>query len=137
MIVEEGSKRPGVSINVNGLKKTFNKGSVEALCGISLDFEPGLLHGVIGPAGAGKTTLIRLLMSLLDADLGSITYYSDGRPTNFEDVVPFAAYMPEKQSLYADLSIDEHLEFFSSMYGIHGDEYETKRKSLLERTNLE
>jgi ABC-2 type transport system ATP-binding protein len=124
----------GVAIKIQDLRKSFGK--VKALDGISINFAPGILHGIIGPAGAGKTTLLRLMLSLLEKDNGSINYYIDGKEVEFESIMPDSAYMPEKQSLYADLSIEEHLKFFASMYGLDHQTYLDRSRNLLEMTRL-
>lgn len=107
-----------------------------ALDDVSLDFEAGILHGVIGPAGAGKTTLIRLMLSLMKKDSGAILYFLNGTHVNFSKIMPSAAYMPEQHSLYADLSVREHLRFFASMYGIDKNTYTERSHKLLEVTRL-
>ncbi|MDR1475774.1 MAG: ABC transporter ATP-binding protein [Holosporales bacterium] len=124
----------GVSVQIQGLKKYFGK--IKALDGISIDFTPGILHGVIGPAGAGKTTLLRVMLSLFEKDGGHIQYNIDGDAVSVEAVMQHLAYMPEKQSLYADLSIKEHLQFFASMYGLDHQTYVDRSRDLLEMTRL-
>lgn len=126
----------GISVAVKNLTKTFEKGRIKALDNVSLEFASGALHGVIGPAGAGKTTLIRIILSLMARDNGEILYFLNGVSVNFAKIMPNAAYMPERQSLYADLSIREHLRFFGSMYGIDKETYIEKTHSLLEMTRL-
>ncbi|MHB8744217.1 MAG: ABC transporter ATP-binding protein [Sulfuricaulis sp.] len=123
-----------ISIRVNNVSKKL--GSNQALVGVSLYFEAGKMHGIIGPEGAGKTTLMRTLLGLLRPDGGSIEYLEDGTRLEFEVVRPRVAYMPQQQSLYPDLSIDEHLEFFRALYQIPPDEYRTRRQELLEITRL-
>jgi ABC-2 type transport system ATP-binding protein len=123
-----------ISISIQGLRKTFRE--VVALDNVSLDFESGLMHGVIGPAGAGKTTLMRLLLGLMKPAAGEIHYFTAGRPSSFEDIRPHVAYMPQQQSLYADLSIGEHLDFFRALYSIPSDLYRAKREELLHMTRL-
>lgn len=125
-----------LSVQVNSLSKSFNKGQIKALNGINLTFDGGMLHGVIGPAGAGKTTLLRLMLQLLALDQGDIKYFANDQLADFAAVSADIAYMPEQQSLYADLSIREHLDFFASMYGITPKVYEQKRKELLAMTRL-
>lgn len=112
-------------IQVQNVSKSFKK--VSALNSVSFDFMPGSMHGIIGPEGAGKTTLMRLILGLLKPDSGQIQF-----ERNNIDV----AYMPQQQSLYADLSIDEHLDFFKELYGIPKDIYAQKREELLHITRL-
>jgi ABC-2 type transport system ATP-binding protein len=123
-----------VSISVRGVTKVFGKNP--ALDGVTLDFSPGLMHGVIGPEGAGKTTLMRILLGLLRPAEGSVAYFRDGERLDFEIIRPGIAYMPQTQSLYPDLSIGEHLDFFKELYGIPRDIYVEKRDELLRITRL-
>jgi ABC-2 type transport system ATP-binding protein len=109
-------------IEISCLSKSF--GNVIALRNVSLTFRDGILHGIIGPAGAGKTTLLRLIVSLLKKDSGEITYSIDGRSVPFSKIRAEVAYMPQQQSLYADLSVEEHMKFFADMYGVRGKSYE-------------
>ena len=124
-----------VSISARGIKKVFRR--VEALRGVTVEFEPARMHGLIGPEGSGKTTLLRVILGLLPPDGGSVHYFEDGREAAYEALRPRLAYMPQTQSLYADLSIDEHLEFFRDLYRIPADAYRRKREELLHVTRLE
>lgn len=128
--------KTGISVKTDGIRRTFDNGKVLALDGVSLEFSAGSLHGIIGPAGAGKTTLIRIMLSLMEKDAGQVSYFDNGTPVEFSMVMPTAAYMPEQQSLYADLSIREHLRFFASMYGINKETYTSKTTELLDMTRL-
>lgn len=123
-----------LSIHVTDVKKAFK--TVTALNGVSFDFMPGTMHGIIGPEGAGKTTLMRLLLGLLKPNSGQIEFAQDNQNVNFDAIRPLIAYMPQQQSLYADLSIDEHLDFFKELYGIPKDLYQEKRQELLHITRL-
>ena len=67
-----------IAISVSHIRKTFR--SVVALGDVSLDFEAGLMHGVIGPEGAGKTTLMRLMLGLMKPAAGNIRYARGGNP---------------------------------------------------------
>ncbi|MES2201048.1 MAG: ABC transporter ATP-binding protein [candidate division FCPU426 bacterium] len=125
----------GIAITVRDLKKKLKAN--QALDGASLSFSAGRIHGLIGPDGAGKTTLLRHLVGLLKADSGEIRYERDGQPAAFGDVRPDMAYMPQQQSLYPDLSISEHLDFFRDLYRIPMDVYRTRRAELLHLTRLE
>lgn len=122
-------------IKLQNLSKNF--GNTEALKNVSLNFEPGLMHGLIGPEGAGKTTLMRLMAGLLNPTLGTLEYQLDGKPIAFEKIRPTIAYMPERQSLYADLSIAEHLDFFAQLYHLEKEDYKKKRERLLSITRLD
>jgi ABC-2 type transport system ATP-binding protein len=123
-----------VSIFVKEIRKVF--GTNPALDGVTLDFSSGMMHGVIGPEGAGKTTLMRIILGLLKPTGGCVEFLRDGKQIDFEEVRPHVAYMPQQQSLYPDLSISEHLDFFKELYGIKRDLYREKREELLHITRL-
>jgi len=122
-------------IYLDKLVKRF--GLTTAIDSLTLAVEPGLLHGVIGPDGAGKTTLLRLMAGLLRPAGGTITFTANGENADFEHVRPQLAYMPSRQSLYPDLSIEEHLEFFKSLYQLAPDIYRERASRLLGITRLE
>lgn len=98
------------SIEVQDLYKKLR--TTKALKGVSMNFSGDRIHGVIGPEGSGKTTLLRHLMGLLRADQGRIVYREGEQEVSFADIRSDLAYMPQTQSLYSELSIHEHLEFF-------------------------
>jgi ABC-2 type transport system ATP-binding protein len=123
-----------ISISVREIKKVFGENT--ALDGVSLDFPSGLMHGIIGPEGAGKTTLMRIMLGLMRPAEGQVVFLRDGATVDFEELRQDIAYMPQQQSLYADLSIDEHLDFFRELYGIPNDVYLKKREELLRITWL-
>ena len=126
---------PGIGIEVAGLRKKL--GPNQALDGTTFAFDPGLLHGLIGPDGAGKTTLLRTLMGLLKPDEGTIRFAGDAGPLDFKTIRGGMAYMPQRQSLYPDLSIGEHLDFFRDLYSLPEDVYRARRAELLGITRLE
>jgi ABC-2 type transport system ATP-binding protein len=129
----EASLAP-VSIQVKEVRKNFGK--LAALSGVSLNFADSTMHGVIGPEGAGKTTLMRVMLGLLKASEGSVEYFRGGEVVSFEEIRPSVAYMPQQQSLYPDLSIGEHLDFFRALYGISDQDYHQRREELLHITRL-
>ncbi|MGZ3801128.1 MAG: ABC transporter ATP-binding protein [Bdellovibrio sp.] len=109
----------------------------EALKNLSMNFEEHQIHGIIGPEGAGKTTLLRHLIGLLKADSGTINYIENNADVNFQKIRETLAYMPQTQSLYPDLSIHEHLEFFRVLYKLSPEVYRDRRKKLLQMSRLE
>lgn len=123
------------SIRMEKLKKSF--GGTQALNDVSLDFSAGLLHGLIGSDGAGKTTALRLLAGLLRPTAGGITYLRDGAPVPFSALRPSLAYMPQQASLYPDLSVGEHLEFFRELYRLPAAVYAKRSQELLAITRLD
>ena len=109
----------GIEIQVKDVRKKL--GLNQALDGVSINFESGVMHGLIGPEGAGKTTLLRTIIHLLRPDQGEITYLNNGKAVPYSSVRHEIAYMTQQQSLYADLSIDEHLQFrFENFQGAAG-----------------
>lgn len=127
--------KESIGIEVRQLFKKL--GSTQALNGVSTSFEHGLLHGIIGPEGAGKTTLLRHLLKLLRPDTGNITYRNNEKQVSFDAIRDSMAYMPQQQSLYADLSISEHLDFFKELYQIPTEIYKERREKLLHITRLD
>lgn len=123
------------SIRTEGLKKQF--GAVKALDGVSFDLSAGLLHGLIGSDGAGKTTTLRMLAGLLRSSAGEIRYYRDGKDSTFAEMRPSLAYMPQQASLYPDLSVGEHLEFFRELYRLDAATFARRSGELLEITRLD
>lgn len=123
-----------VSVELKGVSKSF--GTKRALDDVSVKFAEGKLHGLIGSEGAGKTTLIRVIMQLLLQDEGQIHWKEGGQAVGFSALREKMSYMPGAQSLYPDLSIKEHLEFFRDLYSLSGEEFEKQKKRLLEITRL-
>lgn len=103
-------------IIVQNLFKTFNKGKIKALSDISFTVEKGELFGLIGPDGAGKTTLFRILTTLLLADKGMASVNNSDVVLDYKSIRNKVGYMPGKFSLYQDLSVEENLNFFASIF---------------------
>jgi len=93
-----------------------NYGTVKALCDVSLEVRKGEIFGVIGPDGAGKTTLIRVLTTLLMADSGSASVDNLDVVQDYKKIRSRIGYMPGRFSLYQDLSVEENLEFFATVF---------------------
>ncbi len=103
-------------VTIKQITKTYEKGKVLALNGISFDVQPGELFGLIGPDGAGKTTLFRILTTLLKADEGAATVCGLDVVDQLWDIRKIVGYMPGRFSLYQDLSVEENLNFFASVF---------------------
>ena len=103
------------AVSIRGLRKSFE--SVTAVDRVSLDVGKGELFGIIGPDGAGKTTLFRLLTTLLDADGGEASVAGLDIRKDYRELRGKVGYMPGKFSLYQDLTVKENLEFFASVFG--------------------
>jgi ABC-2 type transport system ATP-binding protein len=105
----------GVAVHATDLVKQF--GVTRALDSVSFDVLDGELFGLVGPDGAGKTTLFRLLVSLLEPDSGSATVLGLDPVRDRWALRKRVGYMPGRFSLYADLSVRENLEFFAAVFG--------------------
>lgn len=108
-----------VAAEGTGLQKSFADGT-EALKGVSFSLNFGKITGLVGPDGAGKTTLIRILTGLLWASKGSLTVLGRQMPCTESDFLQMIGYMPQKFGLYEDLSVDENLELYASLQGVKG-----------------
>lgn len=95
---------------------TKHYGKVEALKGISLAVKPGELFGIIGPDGAGKTSLFRILTTLLLADSGTATVCGLDVVKDYKQIRRQVGYMPGRFSLYPDLTVEENLNFFATVF---------------------
>lgn len=89
----------------------------EALKEVTLKVERGELFGLIGPDGAGKTTLMRILMTLLVPDSGNATMDGLDIINDFKNIRQIVGYMPGRFSLYQDLTVEENLNFFATVFG--------------------
>ena len=123
-----------VEIRVENISKRFK--GVVALDDVSVQFNNGNLYGLIGPAGAGKTTLFRIMLDLMRANTGAVFYRENGRNIAFQNIAEHIAYMPQSQSLYADLSVAEHLDFFRKLYGINDVDFARKKDELVHLARL-
>ena len=97
-----------------GLRKRY--GQVDALKGISFSVRPGELFGLIGPDGAGKTTLFRILATLLLPDEGHAEVLGLDVVRDWRQIRRLVGYMPGRFSLYQDLSVEENLRFFATIF---------------------
>jgi ABC-type multidrug transport system ATPase subunit len=103
------------AISIQGIRKRY--GSVDALNGITLEVADGSLFGLIGPDGAGKTSLIRILTSLILPDEGGATVLGLDVVRDYKELRKRYGYMPGRFSLYQDLTITENIEFFGTVFG--------------------
>lgn len=111
------------AIEINGVSKSY--GAVNALDGITLSVHEAEMFGLIGPDGAGKTTLFRILATLLGPDTGTATVAGLDVVRHYRSIRNIVGYMPGKFSLYPDLSVAENLDFFAAMFGVKvKDNYE-------------
>ena len=103
-------------IDIQRLTKRYGK--LTALDSVTLSIAEGSLFGLIGPDGAGKSTLYQILTTLLTPDEGSVTVAGLDVVKDFRQLRTEIGYMPEKFSLYPDLTVSENLHFFASLFGV-------------------
>ena len=103
------------SINIQNLSKSY--GDTQAVQHLSLQVEKGELFGLIGPDGAGKTTVFRMLTTLLLPDEGTATIEGWDIVRDYKQIRNCVGYMPGRFSLYQDLTIQENLQFFATVFG--------------------
>jgi len=101
---------------VEHIEKSYDKGKSSAVKDVSFEVKKGELFGLIGPDGAGKTTLFRILTTLLLADKGKAYVNGHEVVKDFKNIRKEVGYMPGKFSLYQDLSVEENLSFFASIF---------------------
>lgn len=103
-----------MEVVVDNISKRYGK--VEALRGVSFAVKPGELFGLIGPDGAGKSTLFRILTTLLLADEGTATVGGADVVKDYKEIRRKVGYMPGRFSLYQDLTVEENLNFFATVF---------------------
>ena len=103
-------------VSVENLKMSYDKGRVQALKGVSFDVREGEIFGLIGPDGAGKTSLFRILTTLLLADAGTATVDGMDVVKDYKKIRRHIGYMPGRFSLYPDLTVEENLSFFATVF---------------------
>ena len=104
-----------IAISATSLAKSY--GAVKALCGVDLTVERGEIFGIVGPDGAGKSTLFRILATLLLPDSGEARVGDYDVVKDSRAIRHILGYMPGRFSLYQDLSVEENLEFFATLFG--------------------
>lgn len=102
------------SVSVNNITKSYGK--VDSLRNVSFTVAPGELFGIIGPDGAGKTSLFRILTTLLLPDGGTATVCGLDAVRDFKAIRRRVGYMPGRFSLYQDLTVEENLDFFATLF---------------------
>ena len=103
-------------IEIQSLSKSF--GEVKALKDITLNIQENELFGIIGPDGAGKTTLFRVISTLLLPESGNVTVQGLDVVRNYNEIRKIIGYMAGRFSLYQDLSVEENLEFYATVFGV-------------------
>jgi ABC-2 type transport system ATP-binding protein len=127
------------ALNGRDLRKCFRRESgdtVAALDGVSLSVEHGALTALVGPDGAGKTTLIRLAAGLLEADAGVLEVLGVDVKADPQNVQSRIGYMPQRFGLYEDLSVQENLDLYADLHGVTAEERRERYPRLMEMTAL-
>jgi ABC-type multidrug transport system ATPase subunit len=104
-----------MSIELKGVSKSY--GSIRAVREVTFTIPEGCLFGLIGPDGAGKTTLFRLITTLLIPDKGAVTVFGKDSVKRYREIRLFTGYMPGRFSLYPDLTVEENLTFYATIFG--------------------
>jgi ABC-2 type transport system ATP-binding protein len=121
------------------VRKSFRRDTgetVQALDKVSVDAAAGTLTALVGPDGAGKTTLIRLAAGLMAADAGELKVLDIDAATDPQQVQDRIGYMPQKFGLYEDLSVQENLDLYADLRGVTADERHARYPRLMEMTAL-
>ena len=103
---------------IEAYQLTKSYGSVQALKGVSFDVDSGEIFGLIGPDGAGKTSLFRILTTLILPDGGSASVDGLDIVKDYRTLRSRVGYMPGRFSLYPDLSVEENINFFANLFGV-------------------
>lgn len=119
------------------LVKYYGKAQTPCLNGVSMCISQGEKFGIFGPNGAGKTTLMSLFCSLLDPTSGSVVYHLNNKEFTPSQVLPKIGYVPQDFAFYPELSPEDNLFFFGSIYGIPTPELQERVAFLLKRVGLE
>ncbi len=122
------------SIRLDGVVKRFPR--VVALDGINANIYPGRLTGLVGPDGAGKTTLMRLMTGLLQPDQGTISVMGRDTVRQQGEIAHLAGYMPQRFGLYEDLSVLENLRLYAELRELPAQQRKATFDRLLEFTQL-
>lgn len=101
---------------VDNLKKSYKRNKVQALKGVSFEVEKGEIFGIIGPDGAGKTSMFRILTTLLLPDSGRAIVNGFDILKDYKSIRKHIGYMPGRFSLYQDMTVEENLSFFATVF---------------------
>jgi ABC-2 type transport system ATP-binding protein len=122
-------------ISVEGLARRY--GPTQALAGVDLSISRGELFGIVGPDGAGKTTLVQSLCAILDPTEGRVTVLGFDSVRDARRITSVLGYMSQAYSLYGDLTVEENLRFFADVRRVPKAAFATRRARLLRFSGLE
>src|SRR4030042_5753294 len=112
------------TIEVKNLTKTYGK--TRAIDDISFEVAKGEIFGVVGPDGAGKTTLMRILTGVSDKDSGKISIMNLDADIARDKIKENTGYMSQKFNLYPTLTVEENIRFFAGIFGVPVEEYNNR-----------
>jgi ABC-2 type transport system ATP-binding protein len=120
------------AIQASAIHKRF--GTQDILHDINLQIQPAEIFGLLGPSGSGKTTLVRLITGIDTATAGEVLVLGERMPNL--DMFNRIGYMAQADALYTELTAKENLEFFASLFGLHGAERKKRIRDCMELVNL-
>lgn len=123
-----------IEVRAEHISKMLN--TTVALTDVSTVFEAGIVHGMVGPNGAGKTTLLRLIKGLLKPNEGTFNFTYRDKACSAQEAISRIGYFPQEPSLYPDLSVWEHLEFFRDLYDLDESDFHKRAEELLAATGM-
>jgi ABC-2 type transport system ATP-binding protein len=123
-----------VAVRTVNLTKKFD--DLTAVNSLNLQIEQGEIFGLVGPDGAGKTTILRLLTAVLEPTSGQGWVYDKDIIKESEALKEYISYMPQRFGLYEDLTVIENMNFYADIYCISSKERDTKIEKLLEFSDL-
>jgi drug efflux transport system ATP-binding protein len=122
------------TVVVRDLVKDFP--GVRAIDHLSFEVSPGEIFGIVGPDGAGKTTIMRILAGVLPPDAGSATVARCDVAADPEGVKHLISYMPQRFGLYEDLTVDENIRFYADLFGVRRHDREVRAAELLKACGM-
>src|SRR5271157_4069047 len=123
-------------VTIDGLTKRFAESGQPAISSLTTAIRAGQVTGLVGPDGAGKTTLMRLVAALLAPSEGTITVCGFDAATQANEIHDTIGYMPQRFGLYEDLSVIENLELYADLRGVSNDSRDEMFDKLLAFTDL-
>jgi ABC-2 type transport system ATP-binding protein len=132
--VTDGPHSGEVALDIRELRRSFRE--VEAVAGVTMTIPRGEVFGLVGPDGAGKSTLIRMLATVLAPSSGDALVFGKSVVSDPHAVKPRIGYMSQAFSLYGDLTVRENLDFFAELRGVPRKDMASRAKRLLEFSGL-
>src|SRR6266511_642897 len=134
MMNGRGESSDAPVISVRHLSRRF--GDLVAVNDVSFEVQRGEIYGLLGPNGSGKSTIIRMLCGVLEPTAGEATVLGLDVVRDAEAIKRRIGYMSQKFSLYADLTVDENLDFYGRIYELSAERLRERARAVLELTGL-